>query len=76
MTSRLTAEDDVFAAVGGVELGRDAEVEHHLAQAALAPQQPDPTATPSRVLLIRNVAPDASDDELSNVFKVRWEGQG
>lgn len=67
--SRLTADDDVFSSVGGVEIGREIDVDHHLEQAAFVPHQPDPTATPSRTLLVRNVAPDANEEELSGIFK-------
>jgi hypothetical protein len=65
--------DDVFSqAVGGVETSsrmQDVDVHHHLAQASSS-QPPDPTATPSRTLLVRNVAADADDEELSSIFKV------
>mmetsp|Transcript_20587 Transcript_20587/g.45080 ORF Transcript_20587/g.45080 Transcript_20587/m.45080 type:complete len:978 (-) Transcript_20587:2385-5318(-) len=62
-------DDDIFSTVGGFEVGHDADVDHHLEQAAATSQLPDPTAEPSRTLLVRNIAPDAADDELSSIFQ-------
>ena len=62
--------------LGGPPLPRDVDLPHHLAQAAAVGNQPDPTATPSRTLLVRNVAANAADDKLTGIFKVGKTDRG
>ena len=81
--------DDIFGRHGGLDMGSGSgqdpvggsvhsslsgSIDNHLEQLAAA-RMPDPTATPSRTLLVRNVTADASEDELTSIFKVRnWVG--
>jgi hypothetical protein len=48
-------------------------VGNHLQHVSRLPSTPDPTATPCRTLIVRNVAPDSSEDEIFNIFKVTLE---
>eukprot|EP00200_Dunaliella_tertiolecta_P008782 CAMPEP_0202379582 /NCGR_PEP_ID=MMETSP1127-20130417/24812_1 /ASSEMBLY_ACC=CAM_ASM_000462 /TAXON_ID=3047 /ORGANISM="Dunaliella tertiolecta, Strain CCMP1320" /LENGTH=679 /DNA_ID=CAMNT_0048978121 /DNA_START=216 /DNA_END=2251 /DNA_ORIENTATION=- len=63
------AEDDIFSAVGGLELGLDAQHqlrETHQPASALQDQH---NGDASRTLIIRNVASDVSDEELRSIFQ-------
>jgi hypothetical protein len=64
-----SADDDLFIEAGGIDL-LGFNIDHHLEQAASLSSPPDPTLTPSRTLILRNVAPVANEDELSSIFKV------
>ena len=74
MASSNSREDDVFSPVGGFEMGADADQDHaaHLDyQASCSNQgQEASAAEPSRTLVVHNVAVDASDEELKNIFQV------
>ncbi|KAF5838586.1 RNA recognition motif 2-domain-containing protein [Dunaliella salina] len=63
------AEDDIFSAVGGLELGLDAQ--HHLREThqPASALQDQHNGDASRTLIIRNVAPDVSDEELRSIFQ-------
>lgn len=65
-----SVDDDMFGFPGSEDLSssRVSDGELHLMDAA---SNHDQTGTQSRILLIRNVASDASDEELMNIFKVR-----
>ncbi len=61
-------EEDIFSAVGGLELGPDAELD--ALGADLASGGHEPHSEPTRTLLVRHINPSASDDELLATFKV------
>ncbi|GFR50355.1 hypothetical protein Agub_g12565 [Astrephomene gubernaculifera] len=62
-------EQDIFSAVGGMELGMDAELEAMGADAASTSGY-EPHSEPSRTLFARHINPAASDEELLAMFKV------
>jgi len=55
-------EDDIFSTVGGLELGLEQEPD-------VAEQLAHPSSEATRTLLVRNLASDASDEELRNIFQ-------
>jgi hypothetical protein len=67
------SEDDIFSAVGGLEVTQhDLDLAQHAAAAAevFARGRPQTTVEPSRTLLVRGVPADTSDEELRGIFKV------
>lgn len=59
------SEDDVFSAMGGFEFGQEGDVVDMVEQASSSRG-----AEPTRTLLVRNIVPDAPDEELQNIFQV------
>ncbi|KAG2434876.1 hypothetical protein HYH02_012076 [Chlamydomonas schloesseri] len=62
-------EQDIFSAVGGMELGVDADLDSLGADiASTSGHEPHPE--PSRTLFVRHINPAASDEDLLTMFKV------
>ncbi|KAG2490810.1 hypothetical protein HYH03_010732 [Edaphochlamys debaryana] len=61
-------EEDIFSAVGGMELG-DAELDSMGADVASTSGH-EPHSEPSRTLFVRHISPTATDEELHAMFKV------
>ncbi|GAX80354.1 hypothetical protein CEUSTIGMA_g7793.t1 [Chlamydomonas eustigma] len=67
-----TVDDDLFGFQPETLESGEEEVDNidkHLQYVSRLPAIPDPTATPCRSLIVRNVAADSSDDEIFNIFK-------
>lgn len=62
-------EQDIFSAVGGMELGADAELDSLSADMASTSGH-ERHSEPSRTLFVRHINPSASDEELLAMFKV------
>eukprot|EP00198_Chlamydomonas_reinhardtii_P010741 XP_001700078.1 RNA-binding protein [Chlamydomonas reinhardtii] len=62
-------EQDIFSAVGGMELGVDADLDSLGADIASTSGH-EPHSEPSRTLFVRHINPTASDEELLAMFKV------
>ncbi|PNH07062.1 Protein MEI2-like 2 [Tetrabaena socialis] len=64
--------EDIFSAVGGLELGADAELDALGADVASTSGH-EPHSEPSRTLFVRHINPTATDEELLTMFKVFGE---
>ncbi|GLC41644.1 hypothetical protein PLESTB_000693400 [Pleodorina starrii] len=60
---------DIFSAVGGMDLGGDADLESPGGEVA-STSVPDPHSEPSRTIFVRHINPAAGDEELLGMFKV------
>lgn len=67
------SEDDIFSAVGGLEMGHELDLAEHAAAAVeqLANGQPQGGPEPTRTLLVRGVLHETPDKELHNIFQAR-----
>ncbi len=64
-------DQDIFSAVGGMELGADADLESLSGEVASTSGH-EPYPEPSRTLFVRHINPTTGDEELLAMFKVRW----
>ncbi|GLI67323.1 hypothetical protein VaNZ11_011510 [Volvox africanus] len=62
-------DQDIFSAVGGMELGADADLES-LSGEVVSTSGHEPHSEPSRTIFVRHINPAAGDEELLAIFKV------
>ena len=70
-------EDDIFGAVGGLELGLESQLAEHAAAAAagMRAEGPHEDGELCRGLIVRNVPQGVPDEELRHIFSVSDSGR-
>lgn len=78
--SVTSVEDDIFSAVGGLELGHEGDTgaldsSGSLGASSSSGLLPDfaPAEQPARSLFVRNVAPDVTDEEIRQLFQAHGD---
>jgi hypothetical protein len=62
-------EEDIFSAVGGLELGADAELDSLGADLASSSGH-EPHSEASRIIFVRGINVNATDEDIATMFKV------
>ena len=66
-------EEDIFSAVGGLELGADAELDSLGADLASTSGH-EPHSEASRIIFVRGINANATDEDITTMFKVGRAG--